>query len=96
MFVTQKNAKSVALTATTALLVLMVIGFGEAFAEMLDAGEWQMTTSELSENSEKYAEAVAVAGQLENVADKSDAIDVAEIVAERVQIDAFDEVIRVQ
>ena len=93
---TQKNAKTVALAATTALLVLMVIGFGEAFAEMLDSGEWQHTTLELQENSEKYANAVAVAGQLENVEDKSNAADTALIIAKSVQLSAFDEVIRVQ
>ena len=74
----------------------MVIGFGEAFAEMLDAGEWQQTALELQENSEKYADAVAVSGQLENGVDESNTTDIAVIMAEKAQISAFDEVIRIQ
>ena len=93
---TQKNVRTVALTATTALLMLLVIGFGEAFAEMLDSGEWQHTSLELQENSEKYANAVAVAGQHESVEDENNAADTALIVAKSAKLSAFDEVIRVQ
>ncbi len=92
----QKNTKSVALTAMTALLVLLVIGFGEAFAEVFDTGEWQMITLGLSELSEIYADAVIVDGQLENVTDQSNTINVYVIDAKSVYLDVFDEVIHFQ
>lgn len=92
----QKNTKSVALTAITALLVLLVIGFGEAFAEVFDTGEWQMITLGLSELSEIYADAVIVDGQLENVTDQSNTINVYVIDAKSVYLDVFDEVIHFQ
>ncbi|MGH1520880.1 MAG: hypothetical protein ACRBB2_00665 [Nitrosopumilus sp.] len=92
----QKNTKSVALTAITALLVLLVIGFGEAFAEVFDTGEWQMITLGLSELSEIYADAVIVDGQLENVTDQSNTIDRYVIDAKSAYLDVFDEVIHFQ
>ena len=93
---TQKNTKPVALTAMTALLVLLVIGFGEAFAEILDAGEWQMTIQELSEFSITYAEITTSEGQFEDTTDQSDSIHIESIAAERTYLSAFQEVIRFQ
>ena len=93
---TQKNTKPIALTAMIALLVLLVIGFGEAFAEILDAGEWQMTLQELSEFSKTYAEITTFEGQLEETTDQSDSVDKESITAERTYLDAFQEVIRFQ
>ena len=92
----QKNTKSVALTAMTALLVLLVIGFGEAFAEIFDAGEWKMITLGLSEMSEIYADAVIVDGQLENATDQSNAIDTHAVDAKSAYLAVFDEVIQFQ
>ena len=93
---TQKDKSSVKLTAMTALLVLLVIGFGEAFAEILDAGEWQMTTLQLSEMSETYAEVITFEGHLENTIDQSDTLDKESITAQKAYLDAFQEVIRFQ
>ena len=93
---THKNTKPVALTAMTALLVLLVIGFGEAFAEILDAGEWQMTIQELSEFSKTYAEITTFEGHLEDTTDQTDSVDKESITAERAYLDAFQEVIRFQ
>ena len=92
----QKNTKSVTLTAMTTLLVLLVIGFGDAFAEVLDTNEWQMTTLGLSELSEIYADTVIVKGQLENVIDHSNTIDVCVIDAKKACLAVFDEVIHFQ
>jgi len=94
--VTQKNTKSVALTAITALLVLLVIGFGEAFAEIFDADEWKITTLELSEISKIYADTVIVDGQFENVTDQSNTIDKFVIDAKSAYLAVFDEVIHFQ
>ena len=80
----------------TALFVLLVIGFGEAFAEIFDSGEWQMTTLELSEISEIYADATTFEGQLEKISDQSDSINYDSISAERAYLNAFEEVIQVQ
>ena len=93
---TLKNTKPVALTAMTALLVLLVIGFGEAFAEILDAGEWQITIQELSEFSKTYAEVTTFEGQLEDITDQSDSVDTKSIAAQRAYLDTFQEVIRFQ
>lgn len=93
---TQKNTKSVALTAMTALLVLLVIGFGEAFAEVFDTGEWQMTALGLSELSEIYADAVIVDGHLEKITDQSNTINRHVIDAKSAYLDVFDEVIHFQ
>ena len=93
---TRKYTKSVAFTAVMALLVILAIGFGEAFAEIFDVGEWQMTTLELSEMSETYAGVVTTEGQLENVTDQSDAIDTESVAAKSAYLDAFQEVIRFQ
>ena len=93
---TQKNTKSVALTAMTTLLVLLVIGFGEAFAEVFDTAEWQMTTLGLSELSEIYTDAVIVDGQLEKITDQSNTINRHDIDAKSAYLDVFDEVIRLQ
>ena len=92
----QKNTKPVALTAMTALLALLVIGFGEAFAEILDAGEWQMTLQELSEFSKTYAEITTFEGHLEKTTDQSDSVDTKSIAAQRAYLDTFQEVIRFQ
>ena len=93
---TRKNTKSVALTAMTALLALLVIGFGDAFAEILDAGEWQMTSLGLSDLSETYAMITTSDGQLEDTIDQSNAIDKESIAAKRAYLDAFQEVIHFQ
>ena len=93
---TRKNTKSVALTAMTALLVLLVIGFGEAFAEILDAGEWQMTTLQLSELSETYAEVITFEGHLDNTIDQNDTLNKEAMTAQKAYLDAFQEVIRFQ
>lgn len=93
---TRKNARPIALSAMTALLVLLVVGFGEAFAEIFDAGEWQKTTLELSEKSEIYENATTSEGQLEKLSDQSDSIDHDSISAEIAYLDAFDEVIQIQ
>ena len=93
---TRKKTKSVALTAMTALLVLLVIGFGEAFAEILDAGEWQMTTLQLSELSETYAEGITFEGHLDSTIDHSDTLNKESITAQKAYLDAFQEVIRFQ
>ena len=93
---TQKNTKSVALAATTALLMLMVIGFGEAFAEMLDSGEWQMTTLKMSENSEKFAGATTNEFPSKILAEQNNSTDVASVLSKLTHIGAFDEVIRFQ
>ena len=92
----QKNTRTVALTAMTALLVLLVIGFGEAFAEILDAGEWQMTIQGLSELTEMYTIFVTYEGQLENAIDQSETIDKEYIIAKNAYFGAFQEVIRLQ
>ena len=92
----QKNTKSVALTAITALLVLLVIGFGEAFAEIFDTDEWKITTLELSEMSKIYADTVIVDGQFENVTDQSNTIDKFVIDAKSTYLAVFDEVIHFQ
>ena len=92
----QKNTKSIALTAMTALLVLLVIGFGEAFAEVFDTDEWHIITLGLSELSEIYADAVIVDGQLENVTDQSNTIDRYVIDAKSAYLDVFDEVLHFQ
>ena len=92
----QKNTKSVALTAITALLVLLVIGFGEAFAEIFDTDEWKITTLELSEISKIYADTVIVDGQFENVTDQSNTIDKFVIDAKSAYLAVFDEVIHFQ
>ena len=93
---TQKNTKSVALSAMTILLVLLVIGFGEAFAEIFDSGEWKMITLGLSDLSETYADAVIVVGQLEDVTDQSNTIHRYAIDAKNAYLTVFDEVIRFQ
>ena len=93
---TRKNARPIALSAMTALFVLLVVGFGEAFAEIFDAGEWQMTTLELSEKSEIYDNATTSEGQLEKLSDQSDSIDHDSISAEIAYRDAFEEVIQIQ
>ena len=93
---TLQKTKPVGLTAMTALLVLLVIGFGEAFAEILDAGEWQMTTSQLSEMSDTYAKVMTFEGHLENVKDPSDTLNKESIGAKKTYLDAFQEVIRFQ
>ena len=93
---TRKDNKSVALTAMTALLVLFVIGFGEAFAEILDAGEWQMTTTQLSELSETYAKVITYEGHLENSTNQDNTLDKEFITLQRTHHDAFQEVIRFQ
>ena len=92
----QKSTTPIALTALTALLVLLVVGFGEAFAEVFDTGEWQMTTLGLSELSEVYADATIVEGQLESVADTTDTIDANFIDAKSAYLAVFDEVIHFQ
>ena len=93
---TRKNTRSIAFTAMTALFVLLVIGFGEAFAEIFDAGEWQMTTLELSELSEIYAEATTSEGQFERISNQSDTIDYDSVSAKIAYLDAFEEVIQFQ
>ena len=93
---TRENTRTVALTAMTALLVLLVIGFGEAFAEILDAGEWQMATQGLSELTAMYASFVTYDGQLENVTDQSETIDKEYIIAKNAYLGVFQEVIRFQ
>ena len=93
---TRKNTKSVAFTAVMALLVILAIGFGEAFAEIFDVGEWQMTTLELSEMSQTYADVVSTDGQLEHVPDQSNTIDTKSVTAKTAYLDAFQEVIRFQ
>ena len=93
---TRKNTRPIAFTAMTALFVLLVIGFGEAFAEIFDSGEWQMTTLELSEISETYADATTFEGQLEKISDQSDSINYDAISAERAHLKAFEEVIQIQ
>ena len=80
----------------TALFVLLVVGFGEAFAEIFDAGEWQMTTLELSELSETYDEATTSEGQFEKISDQSDTIDYDSVSAKIAYLDAFEEVIQFQ
>lgn len=54
----------------TTLFVLLVIGFGGAFAEIFDSGEWQMTILELSELSEIYSDSVTYEGQSEKIANQ--------------------------
>ena len=93
---TRKNTKSVTLTAMTALLVLLVTGFGEAFAEILDTGEWQMTTLQLSELSEAYTNVITFEGHLDNAVDQSDTLNTDIITAEQAYLNAFQETIRIQ
>ena len=93
---TQKSTSPIALTALTALLVLLVVGFGEAFAEVFDTDEWQMTTLGLSELSEIYADATFTEGQLESAADTGDTIDADFVYAKSAYLAAFDEVIHFQ
>ena len=93
---TRKNTRPIAFTAMTALFVLLVVGFGEAFAEIFDAGEWQMTTLELSELSETYGEATTSEGQFEKISDQSDTIDYDSVSAKIAYLDAFEEVIQFQ
>lgn len=93
---TRKNTKSVTFTAMMALLVILAIGFEEAFAEIFDVGEWRMITLELSEMSETYADVVTTEGKLENVMDQSNTIDIESVAAKNAYLDAFQEVIRFQ
>ena len=79
-----------------ALLAILAMGFGEAFAEIFDVGEWQMTTLELAEMAEVYADVVVTEGQLENVINQSDAIDTESVAAKSAYLDAFQEVIHFQ
>ena len=93
---TRTNTRPIALSAITVLFVLLVVGFGEAFAEIFDAGEWQMTTLEVSELLEIYDKATASEGQLKKIVDQSDSIDHVSISSEIAYLDAFEEVIQIQ
>ena len=93
---TRKSTRPIAFTAMIALFVLLVVGFGEAFTEIFDAGEWQMTTLEFSELSETYDEATTSEGQFEKISDQSDTIDYDSVSAKIAYLDAFEEVIQFQ